>query len=168
MAGTAQKQEAAKGPSLVVQIGLLVVLTLAALGAGWVSGGMLAGGAPAAPAAEVEDHGKDKPKKDDGGPTHVGELTPNILVIDTITTNLAAPTDMWARLEVALVFDGAPDAMMAEAIHQDFLAYLRTVKIHQIEGASGFQHLKSDLVERARIRSGGRVGQVLVRTLLFE
>ena len=40
--------------------------------------------------------------------------------------------------------------------------------MHQIEGASGYQHLKADLDERARIRSDGHVKQVLVRTLLFE
>ena len=45
---------------------------------------------------------------------------------------------------------------------------MRTVKLHQIEGASGFQHLKADLEERAAIRSDGHVKQVLIRTLLFE
>ena len=57
---------------------------------------------------------------------------------------------------------------MADAIHQDLLAFVRTVKMHQIEGASGFQHLKADLGERASIRSGGHAKAVLIRTLLFE
>ncbi|EHK52231.1 flagellar basal body-associated FliL family protein, partial [Allomesorhizobium alhagi] len=60
----------------------------------------------------------------------------------------------------------SPD--LIESIHQDLLAYLRTVKLHQVEGASGFQHLKADLEERAKIRSGGHVKQFLIRTLLFE
>ena len=57
---------------------------------------------------------------------------------------------------------------VAEQIHQDFLAFMRTVKLPQVEGASGFQHLKEDLEERARLRSHGRVGKILIRTLLFE
>jgi flagellar FliL protein len=60
------------------------------------------------------------------------------------------------------------DPMLANTIQQDLLAYMRTVKLHQIEGASGFQHLKADLTERAAIRSDGHVRAVLVRTLLFE
>ncbi len=57
---------------------------------------------------------------------------------------------------------------MTEQIHQDLLAYVRTLKLHQIEGASGYQHLKADLDERATLRSGGHVKQVLVRTMLLE
>ena len=57
---------------------------------------------------------------------------------------------------------------MAEQIQQDLLAYVRTLKLHQIEGASGYQHLKADLEERAALRSGGHVKQVLVRTMLLE
>ena len=57
---------------------------------------------------------------------------------------------------------------MAENIHQDLLAFRRTVKMHQVEGDSGYQHLRADLQERAAIRSGGKVKEVLVRALLFE
>ena len=57
---------------------------------------------------------------------------------------------------------------LIEAVHQDLLAFVRTLKMHQIEGASGFQHLKADLEERAAIRSDGHVKNVLIRTLLFE
>jgi flagellar FliL protein len=42
------------------------------------------------------------------------------------------------------------------------------VKLAQVEGASGFQHLKADLEERAAVRSGGKVRKILIRTLLFE
>jgi len=45
---------------------------------------------------------------------------------------------------------------------------VRTVKLHQIEGASGYQHLKADLEERAALRSEGHAKQILIRTLLVE
>jgi len=57
---------------------------------------------------------------------------------------------------------------MTETIHQDLLAFLRTLKMYQVEGASGYQHLKADLQERAAIRSDGHAKDVLIRTLLFE
>lgn len=155
-----------KGPSIIVQFLLLVVLTAAALGTGWLTGSFLQG-----EDKPVEGTGKqidaDHSYEDNPGSDGAEEAL-HIFRMEPITTNLADPVDIWARMELALVFDDVPDPVLAEQIHQDFLAYLRTVKARQIEGASGFQHLKTDLEERARIRSGGRVKQILVRTLLFE
>ncbi len=153
------------GPSIIIQLLMLVLLTGAAIGTGWLTGAVMTGG------GAVEGTGKqispdenydDLPGSEDAEETlHVFRLAP-------INTNLADPVDIWARMELAIVFDDIPDPVLAEQIHQDFLAYLRTVKARQIQGASGFQHLKTDLEEHARIRSEGRVKQVLVRTLLFE
>jgi flagellar protein FliL len=161
-AATTSPEAAKKGASMVVQIGLLVALTGVAVGAGWVSGMMLGAQAPEPPAkAAIEDETK----------TAEGEAAPpppNLLMLEPITTNLASPAETWGRIEVALVFDGVPDDTIADTIHQDFLAYLRTVRLAQIEGASGFQHLRSDLEERAGLRSDGRVKRVLIRTMLFE
>jgi flagellar FliL protein len=47
------------------------------------------------------------------------------------------PLESWIRLELALLFKGPPDAQLAQAIHQDILAYIRTVSLQQIEGARG-------------------------------
>lgn len=152
-----------KETSLLVQIALLLGLTVVAIGIGWASGMYFTG--KGAPPAATDTH---------GAPVAVEVDLANeqealgVVYLEPITTNLAGPTATWARLEVALVFDGQPDLLLAQMIHQDILAYMRTVKIHQVEGASGFQHLKSDLEERAALRSGGSVKSILVRTLLFE
>lgn len=149
------------GPSLVVQLGVLVVLTLGAIGAGWMAASMIGDRqAPAAGEVTAERAPEVRTSEMANG---VG-----IVHIDPITTNLGSPVDMWIRLELSLVFAGPPDVAMAELIHQDLLAYMRTVKMHQIQGASGFQHLKSDLSERAHIRSEGLVREVLIRTMLVE
>jgi len=161
MAAAAAAASDKKGPSLVVQLAVFLVLTLLAVGGGWFTGGMLNGGQAAPEAsAPAQDHGT-------GG--HA-EPPPNLRVypLVPITTNLADPTELWVRMEVALVFAELPDAEIAERVHQDILAYLRTVKARQIDGPSGFQHLKGDLDERAQLRSNGKVTQVLIRTLLFE
>lgn len=147
-----------KGPSLIVQAAVLLALTVIAAGAGWLSGTHLnQGTAPAqadaatSPGAEAE--------------TPAAEILSEAA---SITTNLAAPADTWIRLELDLIYDQAADPAMTAAIHQDMLAFLRTVKLHQVEGASGFQHLRSDLEEIAALRSEGRVRSILIRTLLFE
>jgi len=155
-----------KGPSLVVQIAVLLALSGVAVGAGWLVGQVMGDRADAE--ATVASGGDVRPAS---GNAEAGEAPPqalNIFQLATITTNLADPGDIWVRLELALVFRDQVDARIAELVHQDILAYLRTVKARQIEGPSGFQHLKSDLDERAQTRSDGKITQVLVRTLLFE
>ena len=155
---------APKGPSLVIQLAMLLAMTAAALGAGWFAGSYLKRSeAPPQPPRLSHDNkteAKPEEKPAEGGLVLV-ELPP-------ITTNLAAPADVWVRMEASVVFDAPQPDAMKEAIHQDILAFLRTVKMHQVEGASGYQHLKADLRERAAIRSGGHAKDVLIRTLLFE
>lgn len=166
---------APKGPSLVVQIAVLAGLTVVAVGGGWFAGGHLRGGetaaAPeAATPAPVSGHGP--PKAEHGaadGESQTGQRNLLIVPLAPITTNLAEPADVWLRLEVSVVFDKAPeDPGLADSIHQDLLAYMRTIKLHQVEGASGFLHLREDLEERAAIRSGGLAKRVLIRTMLLE
>ncbi len=149
-----------KGPSMVIQLGVLAVLSAAAIGTGWFVGSMMSGSialAPEqAPAVAVTETTT----------AEAGDIA--IVHLEPITTTLAAPATMWARLEVSLVFRETADSTMAEAVHQDLFAYMRTVKSHQIEGASGYQHLRADLLERADIRSAGAVKDILVRTLILE
>lgn len=166
------------GTSLVVQLAVILLLTLAAAAAGWFSGASL--GSSSAP-RPTDGSGKAEPAKPEAAGTseasrHGGDndedtapvLRPGVVQLQPITTNLAAPSAVWIRLEIAVVFDGDTDAGIADQIHQDLMAYVRTLSLPQIEGASGFRHLRADLEDRAAIRSGGRVRKILIRTLLFE
>jgi len=190
VAETAEAVSPKSGPSLVIQIAVLLVLTLAAAGIGWFSGGMLKGEAgPAsatAPAADeaaghgapadgghgapaTDGHGGPAAEAEGGNGEEASSANPLLIALAPITTNLAAPSDIWVRMEVDLVLEKpTTDIHLAETVHQDLLAFMRTIKMHQIEGASGFQHLKSELEERAAIRSEGAVAMVLIKTLLFE
>ncbi|UUP16814.1 flagellar basal body-associated FliL family protein [Nitratireductor thuwali] len=164
-----QEEEQKKGAPVIVQAAVLLVVTAMAIGMGWYTGGYLEerqivkaeptgindGSKAAAAAAPAAAEGE-------------APLPPVVHSLDPITTNLADPTEIWVRMELALVFSGQVDPALAEAIHQDLFAFMRTVKLRQIESASGFQHLKEDLLERARIRSDGQVENVLFRTFLFE
>jgi len=151
-----------KEPSLLLQLALLAGLTIVAGGIGWGSGLYLSGEAPR-PSTAIEPVTAAEE-------INLAEANDSLGVVqlEPIMTNLSGPSGTWVRMEMSLVFEGKPDIRIAQIVQQDILAYLRTVKVYQVEGASGFQHLKSDLEERASIRSGGRVKQLLVRTLLFE
>lgn len=160
----ADQIEAPKGPSFVLQLGMLLLMTAAALGVGWMSGSYLRNSEEPAKPARLEHGGKGEgktPEKHEGA-------GPVLVELASITTNLAAPADVWVRMEVSVVYDSPQPPEITEAIHQDLLAYLRTLKMYQVEGASGYQHLKADLQERAAIRSNGHATDVLIRTLLFE
>lgn len=165
-----EEEKKKKGPSFAIQAAALLVGTALAVGMGWYTGGYLEARRP--PAADegpdtIKDKGaphRAKPEESEEG----APVLPNLLPLDPITTTLADPTEIWVRLELSIVFDGEPDPILAHAIHQDLFAYMRTVKLKQIESASGFQHLKEDLRERARIRSDGRVKDVLFTTFLYE
>lgn len=158
----AEQIPVAKGPSLIIQAAMLLGMTVAALGIGWVSGSYLKNSeTPAnAPPAESGEHAAATPQSAEAA-LIVTELPP-------ITTSLAAPVETWVRMDVSLLLDAPLPTETVEEIHQDLLTFMRTVKMHQVEGASGFLHLKADLQERASMRGDGHVKDVLIRTLLYE
>ncbi|MBN7756732.1 flagellar basal body-associated FliL family protein [Nitratireductor aquimarinus] len=166
MALLEQQPPESKGPSLVLQLAILLVMSALAGGAAWFAGSYLESrtAIEESGTAESEDAAHGNAGSEQAAvPGPVGVYT-----IEPITTNLAEPSEIWVRAEMALVFEGEPDPVIAEAVHQDLFAYLRTIKLRQVETASGFQHLRSDLEERARVRSDGAVKQILFRALLFE
>ncbi|KQO69558.1 flagellar basal body protein FliL [Methylobacterium sp. Leaf469] len=91
--------------------------------------------------------------------------------VGSVVTNLADSGDAWVRLESSVVFKtGAvpnPDIALAE-IRADIVAYLRTVSMRQIEGASGLQHLREDLNERVALRTKGQVRELIVEMLVVQ
>ena len=95
------------GPSLVVQLGVLVVMTLAALGMGWVSGGFpdrRQDPKPRQPAMRPAAGGHGDGKGEGG---HGEEAPPSetIIPLAAVTTNIASPSDVWVRMEVSIVLD---------------------------------------------------------------
>lgn len=159
-----------KKPSLVVTIAAVAVLTLLAAGGGWFVGNMLAPPPAEKPAAEVAkaEGGKEGKEGEGAEIPHISTQENGIVLLDPITSNLAYPSDNRVRLEVALMFKGAPDVKLAEEIHQDIMAYMRTVSLQQVQGPRGFQYLREDLQERVDLRSEGRVTNVMFRTFVIE
>ncbi len=159
--------------SLVTMIAVLAVLSLLGGGGGWFLG-MTFGGSVGPDGETVEatttytemleaEEERKEEEEESAEPT-----APQVVKLSPITTNLSYPSESWVRLEVAVVFEGEVDLSLTDTIHQDLMAYLRTVSLQQIEGPRGFQHLREDLKERVTIRSDGRVSNLLFRTFLIE
>lgn len=163
MAATETAEKSGTKSSLVLTLAVLAVMSAAAAGGGWVVGEMVAPTEEqTAASAEADGHGEATEE------SHEAEVGPGLITLDPITSNLAYPAENWVRLEVSLVFEGEADPALGRVIHQDILAYLRTVSLQQIEGARGFQHLREDLTERARLRSEGKVTDIMFRTFVIE
>jgi flagellar FliL protein len=154
----------AKGGSIVKLIGALLLLTILAVAGG---GGL---GIKLADQVETALRQKDSAAEAAAavprytGPTHLKPLAP-------VLTNLAEPRDIWIRVESSIVFDEeeiAGDQVLAAKIGEDILAYLRTVSLAQIGSPSGMQHLREDLSERARVRSEGRVRELVIQTMVVQ
>jgi flagellar protein FliL len=94
--------------------------------------------------------------------------SPSLKLLPPVVTNLAAPERTWVRLEAAIVTEGEQSDVMAAQITEDIVAYLRTVALQHIQGASGFQYLREDLSERMRVRSGGKVRDLVIQSLIVE
>ena len=134
-----------------------VLVSLIGAGAGFGAAAFLAPEPPPPPPAQVTKEAAALPA-----------ATPHLTPLPPILTNLAHPRETWARVELSLLSDESLPAGDPERVAQDLLAYLRTVRLDQMEGPSGFLTLREELSSRAALRTQGRARRVLVRTLVFE
>ncbi|MGI9405711.1 MAG: flagellar basal body-associated FliL family protein [Hyphomicrobiaceae bacterium] len=179
-------EEQPKKSSAVGTILGVVIATVLAIGAGAGGGIFMAQTLSASMEASMKPGGKKATKSGKHGATDEkhgrddthektdgdhGDDSGNRVTLAPIITNLAAPSKAWIRLEVSILHISESDSGMDELIKQiqeDILGFLRTLKLSQIEGPSGFQHMKEDLNERVKIRSNGSFGKLLVHALLVE
>jgi len=164
-----------KKSTLILTIAGVAVLTVLGGGGGWFVGQMVSPKIAAVEAdrkaqqdAQAKKKAEEAKKGGDAGLPHLATEANGIVQLEPIVSNLAYPSENWVRLEVALMFNGPPDAKLAEDIHQDILAYIRTVSLQQIEGPRGFQYLRDDIQERVDLRSAGRVSKIMFRTFVIE
>jgi flagellar protein FliL len=100
-----------------------------------------------------------------------GAVEMGALDLPPVVTNIAAPPDVWVRIEGTIVFEGKalPHAeALAGEIAGDMLAFMRTQTLTQIQGAAGLQHLRQDLAERIATRSDGRVREFIIKSLVVQ
>jgi flagellar FliL protein len=112
-------------------------------------------------------------KKDEAVETaaNCGSGGPSLVDMPPIVTNIASPPDSWVRLEGSILFDPKtlknPEVVAAE-IATDELAYLRTVSVSELQGPIGLENIRPDLRDRALVRSGGKVTDLLLKTLVLQ
>jgi flagellar protein FliL len=154
----------ASGTSIMSLMIAMFVLTGLSMGAGGLFGlqvlSRIAKHAPAVKAeAPVSDarHGRFSDKV-------------SLYALSPIVTNLASPERAWIRIEASLVIDGegVETKVLAASITEDTLAYLRTVSLPLIEGASGYLHLREELNDRVRVRSAGKARELILHSLIVE
>ncbi|MCL4765801.1 MAG: flagellar basal body-associated FliL family protein [Hyphomicrobiaceae bacterium] len=142
----------------------VLMVSVVAAAAGWGFG---------LPRAVVED----ARRKDDAAEVQPAKAAAGlagsaaIRTLPPIVTGLAGPERAWVRIEASIVLDDGQegdDALLTALISQDIVAFLQTVSMAEVEGARGFQHLREDLGERARVRSGGRVRDLVIHTFVVE
>jgi flagellar FliL protein len=151
---------------LLQWLGVTLAMSLVAAGAGGFLGMQIVAQIKDAPSAK---EAKEEAKVDDAPPKYA--IGTGMVNLPPIVTNLADPSDAWVRLQAAIVFDThtvpKPDLLAAQ-ISEDFLAFLKTSTVAQIGGASGLQHLREDLNERAAIRSEGRIRELIIQSLVVQ
>ncbi|MBD8907280.1 flagellar basal body-associated FliL family protein [Methylorubrum zatmanii] len=146
-------------------IAMLALVTLVAVGTGGGLGVYLLGNVE----KSVDLKKREEADKAVKVLNYTGDLS--LRSVGSVVTNLTEPADTWVRIESSVVFKTGslqnPDVTLAE-IRADALAYLRTLSLAQIEGASGLQHLREDLNERVALRTKGAVRELIVETLVVQ
>ena len=163
MSDTSSDKAAKKKSSMMGVLVAVVVLTAIAAAGGWFLGGMISATQQAnAPATGKED----KPKQGEFESRSIGTVVP----LQPIVTNLGIPQTTWVRLEASLVAKPGHESppAMAASVGDDFVSFLRIVNLMQLQGAAGLAYLRTDLEERARLRSEGAVERVFISTLVVE
>jgi flagellar FliL protein len=159
---------ATKPPSALVFIAVMLIMTCLSVGLGGLVGLQLLTRMEAGPPRKPEPRSAQSPAQAAKSRYPAGA---NLRSLPPIVTNLASPGRTWIRLEAVLVVEGeqAPDGnLLVAQVAEDVVAYLRTVPLVQIQGASGFQHLREDLNDRVRVRSGGKVRDLVIQSMIIE
>jgi hypothetical protein len=110
--------------------------------------------------AESADAADDVPQ----GPFEVVQLPP-------IITNIEDPPKVWVRLEGNLLFDSkgkVSSAVLTAKLAQHVLAYLKTLRLTDLQGAGAIHALSQDLDEIVKTLSDGQVQGVLISGLVLE
>ena len=144
-----------KEPSLKSTLVELLLVTSIAVGAG----------------VELARLGPPPPTTPPGSAVARGPAERAVLDLPSAVTNIGSPPDVWVRVETSIVFDPKslphPEAVAAE-IAADELAYLRTIALAELQGPIGLQNIRQDLNDRAMTRSGDKISELVLRTLVVQ
>lgn len=137
----------------------LVLLTAVGGGAGFLAGNQLKQKltAPPPPESAVVEPKIDKTE------------AVQFLQLPSIVTNLVGEKN-WVRLEAAVVLSDTKAVAQgfASELSDDVIALIHSLSVQQIAGPAGFEHFREELQDRLALRSGGRVKQVTIQSMIIE
>ncbi len=92
------------------------------------------------------------------------------LAIPAVITDLDTDPKIRARLDVSIIVaHGTPETTtLLGEVREDVVAYLKGLTLSDIQGVRGFQNLREQLDDRARIRGRGAVLGLLIGGLVLE
>lgn len=96
-----------------------------------------------------------------------------IVALKPIVTNLMSSSKNWIRIEASVILASAranddDNAAVVKQIEQDLLLYARTLGPRQLEGTRGLLRLRDDLNERARMRGGKLVRELILESVVIQ
>ncbi len=162
-----------KPDSFIGFIIALVVVSAVAAGAGWFVVGQLEGTNATndmqVTSSEADDaHGETSEHGEGEKSDHVST---SLIVLDPLIVDLQDSQRSWLRLELAIVAEAGAELDDEEnklRLVHDIVSFARTLTIQQISGPSGSLHLREDLLDRARLSTGGFVESVLITSMVVE
>lgn len=92
------------------------------------------------------------------------------VALDPIVTSIGPNDKPKMRLEASMIVNknGASSQVLKKEVAEDIIAFLKSVTMADISGSRGFQNLREDLDDRARIRGRGMVFGLLISGFVFE
>ncbi len=91
--------------------------------------------------------------------------------LEPVVTNLARPAGSRVRIQGAMVFDTevvSDVERLRASVSQDILAFMRTVGLGELRGASALNHLRDDLNANVRASTDGAVIEILIEQLVIQ
>ena len=159
----AEKSEKSGGTADLVKSAIAAVLVGAGGGGAFGYFAMpSAAKAPDQPEAPVETK----------APPAMGRFPNDALAVEvsSIIAELETEPKMRIRLDVSIVIaHGTPETTtLRNEVKEDVIAYLKGLRASDIQGVRGFQNLREQLDDRARVRGRGAILGLLIGGLVLE
>ncbi|SDQ92643.1 flagellar basal body-associated FliL family protein [Pseudovibrio sp. Tun.PSC04-5.I4] len=96
-----------------------------------------------------------------------------IVALKPIVTNLLSSSSNWIRIEASVVLkksdvEGQDNSLLIKQVEQDLLLYARTLGPRQLEGTRGLLRLRDDLNERAKMRGGEILRELVLESVVIQ
>lgn len=156
---------AGRGPSIILS--LPIALAIGGLGGGAFGyfGVPVAPKVQEAPSAKAVEPAKAAEAAAGRFPSDALEIVLAPIIADIDQDH---PTKVRVELSVIAAHGTSNTGTLQSELREDVIAFMKGLKVKDIEGARGFQNLKEQLDDRAKIRGRGTVLGLLVSGLVVE